>query len=472
MPHQALVDNLEVITEDNRRIALIEKLFLSLTVNGRLHALSSEFESAEVRELGQVCDLYQPKTISTSQLIPNGEFPVYGANGVIGRFTQFNHEDSEVLVTCRGATCGTVNVSQPYSWINGNAMVIRPKNSSLRKDFLALVLRSIDYKAVITGTAQPQITKAPLANVNILIPSLSAQEIVVNTMQSISDLLSNLGAKSLQLDLLRTSFRKSAVNAISVAQSQEEFYTALNRIQDNLGVIAGTPDGIESLRKKILAVAVGGKLSRSSQFEEDSDSLLPQGWELKEFSDVANFSIGKTPPTKETKYWGGDDSIVWVSIGDMVDGGQVRETARRVSLSAQSEIFRRSPWPSGTLLMSFKLTIGKMARLAVPAFFNEAIIAFDSGNETTNEFLFRVLPFISQNAESKGAIKGNTLNSQSIREMLIPIPPIEEQSRLVNVIDGLNQLCNQLESQLSTKTSIAERLARSVVSQSAQEVPQ
>ena len=94
--------------------------------------------------------------------------------------------------------------------------------------------------------------------------------------------------------------------------------------------------------------------------------------------------------------------------------------------------------------MSFKLTIGKVSRLAVPAFFNEAIFAFDSGNEVTNEFLFRVLPFISQRAESKGAIKGNTLNSQSIRKMLIPIPPVDEQSRLVKIIDKLKQICDDL----------------------------
>lgn len=111
------------------------------------------------------------------------------------------------------------------------------------------------------------------------------------------------------------------------------------------------------------------------------------------------------------------------------------------------------------------MTIGKVSRLASPAFFNEAIFAFDSGNEVTNEFLFRVLPFISQRVDSKGVIKGNTLNSQSIRKMLIPIPPIDEQSRLVNIIDQLNQFCDDLESQLSTQVSLAEKFARSIVSQ-------
>ncbi len=130
----------------------------------------------EVKKLGEVCDLYQPKTISSEQLITDGNYPVYGANGVIGRYNQFNHEESEVLVTCRGATCGTINVSEPYSWINGNAMVVRPTISEIRKQYLRYVLTSIDWKNVITGAAQPQITRQSLSPVQILIPPLSLQQ--------------------------------------------------------------------------------------------------------------------------------------------------------------------------------------------------------------------------------------------------------------------------------------------------------
>ena len=77
--------------------------------------------------LGEMCEMYQPKTISKKMLQIDGKYPVYGANGVIGRYNEFNHENPQLLVTCRGATCGSVNISEPNSWINGNAMVIQPK---------------------------------------------------------------------------------------------------------------------------------------------------------------------------------------------------------------------------------------------------------------------------------------------------------------------------------------------------------
>ena len=104
--------------------------------------------------LGDLCNLYQPKTITQKELIEDGEFIVFGANGIIGRYNQFNHEKPEVIITCRGNTCGTVNMSQPFSWITGNAMVCSPKETSnLSKRFLFYCLENSDLSSVITGSS-------------------------------------------------------------------------------------------------------------------------------------------------------------------------------------------------------------------------------------------------------------------------------------------------------------------------------
>ena len=110
----------------------------------------------EIKKLGEVCDIYQPKTISTSQMIVGGNYFVYGANGIIGRYDKYNHDEAELLITCRGATCGSVNISLPKSWINGNAMVVRPKTFELNRTFLEFLFRGgINISDTITGSAQP-----------------------------------------------------------------------------------------------------------------------------------------------------------------------------------------------------------------------------------------------------------------------------------------------------------------------------
>jgi type I restriction enzyme S subunit len=157
-------------------------------------------------ELGDVCELYQPKTISSANLVDGGEYPVYGANGVIGRFDKFNHAEPQLLVTCRGATCGAVNVSQPNSWINGNAMVVKPRDASIELNYLVHMFKGgVDLSAVITGAAQPQITRQSLAPLKIHFPDRIEQLRIAAILD--------------QADALRAKRREALVQLDSLTQS-------------------------------------------------------------------------------------------------------------------------------------------------------------------------------------------------------------------------------------------------------------
>ena len=157
------------------------------------------------KKIGEVCEIYQPKTLSTEDLVADGDYPVYGANGIIGRYNSYNHEFPEVLLTCRGATCGTINISQPFSWVNGNAMVIHRKSDDLSFDFLKYIMLSLDYSMIITGAAQPQITRQKLAPTVISYPSLSEQQSIVAELDKINELISLKKAQLSDLDSLAQS---------------------------------------------------------------------------------------------------------------------------------------------------------------------------------------------------------------------------------------------------------------------------
>jgi len=129
--------------------------------------------------LGDVTNLYQPKTITSKEIMESGPYKVFGANGVIGYFAEYNHKESEVLITCRGATCGTINMSEPESWITGNAMVAQPIDARLEKLFLYYLLKNTDLSSVISGAAQPQITRQSLSPFQIPLPPLEVQKEIV-----------------------------------------------------------------------------------------------------------------------------------------------------------------------------------------------------------------------------------------------------------------------------------------------------
>ena len=93
-----------------------------------------------------------------------------------------------MALTCRGATCGTVNLTEPKSWITGNAMIVSPLNDSkVLKKFLFYVLPLADMKLVITGSAQPQITRTNLSQLKIPLPLLNIQQQIVEECQNVEN---------------------------------------------------------------------------------------------------------------------------------------------------------------------------------------------------------------------------------------------------------------------------------------------
>ena len=126
--------------------------------------------------LGDICSPKQHKTIPTSALLPKG-YPVFGANGQIGFYSEYTHSNETVAITCRGATCGTINVAPAMSYITGNAMALDNLDQG-RVDlrFLVYALRNRGLHDVISGSAQPQITRAPLLDLKIPLPPLAEQK--------------------------------------------------------------------------------------------------------------------------------------------------------------------------------------------------------------------------------------------------------------------------------------------------------
>ena len=169
---------------------------------------------------------------------------------------------------------------------------------------------------------------------------------------------------------------------------------------------------------------------------------LPYNWCWCRFSNIASMTIGKTPARGEQAYWI-NGKYNWVSISDMVDGGSIFTTKEKVSDLAVKEVFSAPISEKGCLLMSFKLSIGKTSILDIDAYHNEAIITIRpviDKEYAMRNYLFKILPLIANLGESKDAIKGKTLNSKSLSNLLIPLPTLLEQKRIVEKIIQLTQL--------------------------------
>lgn len=269
----------------------------------------------------------------------------------------------------------------------------------------------------------------------------------------------------------------------------------MDMMLEQFKIIFDRPEKVKKLRETILNLAVRGKLVPQDSNDEPASILLerikkekerlikekrtkkekplaeisedekpfelPKGWEWARFSEIAYFNIGKTPSRKNSIFWD-QEYFNWISISDMKHNGYIESTKEMISRKAMEECFKGVFSPKGTLIMSFKLTIGKISILNIDAVHNEAIISIFPFEEEMKEYLFKGINGFDLTRGTNDAIMGKTLNSTSLKEIVIGIPPIEEQKRIVEKVDLLMGFCDKLEKSLEKKVHYGELSAKSV----------
>ena len=130
----------------------------------------------EVKYLKDICNIVYGKNLPTTKLIKEG-YPVFGGNGVIGYYDKFLYETPQTLVSCRGAASGKVLYSLPYSFVTNNSLVIEHEKSGLSYFYIYEALKLQNLTELTSGSAQPQMTIANMASVQILVPSEKINEV-------------------------------------------------------------------------------------------------------------------------------------------------------------------------------------------------------------------------------------------------------------------------------------------------------
>lgn len=362
------------------------------------------------KKLGEIANIYQPKTITVSSLSADGKYPVYGANGIVGRHNEYNHESAELLVGCRGS-CGSITISAPCSWINGNAMVIHPKDefvNEISSKYLYYVLRGIDYSKVITGGTIPQITRTKLAPVEVALPPLDEQKTIVAELDGINHLI------NLQEEQLREYDR--------LAQSL--FYTTFGDPVSN-----------------------------------------PKGWEVKKLKEVVHplcpISYGIVQPGDGDK-----EEVPVVRPIDLRDSMYVGREGLKYTTKSISDSYRRTILRGEELLICVRGTTGilgiakqelkdcNVTRGIVPLFFADEI--------TNKLYMYMLL----KTRELQDIIAENTfgatlkqINIKALRELPIMCPPLTLQQTFAAQIEAIEQQKALIRRSLDeTRTLLAARM--------------
>lgn len=351
-------------------------------------------------KLGAVCSLYQPKTIPTKELKDDMPYYVYGANGIIGKYHSYNHIDSEIAIACRGATCGAVNITLPKSWITGNAMVAHIESNELSFKYLFYALSNANMKNVITGAAQPQITRSNLKDLEIPLPPMEEQKKIAARLDAVSDLL----AKQKQL---------------------------LSE-QDNL---------IQSLFYDMF-----GEHQLSQQKEE---------W--NKISDVAVVAGGSTPKTQTPEYWDGD--LNWFTPAELENCSWYVYSSQRKITKAGVKSCHLEEFPINTVLLSSRAPIGKLAIARETFYCNQGFKNIICGETVNPIYLYHLLMYNINYMKSLG--KGATfkeISKKIVEDIKIPVPPLELQEKFAVIVEQIETEKSKIKSAIAETQTLFNAL--------------
>ena len=390
-------------------------------------------------------------------------YDYYGASGVIDKVDKYLFDKDLLLIGEDGANL--INRSTPIAfiakgkyWVNNHAHVL-DVCSGMTLSYVALFINAISLVDYVTGTAQPKMNQEKMNSILLAIPPVKEQHRILEKMSMVDAFVDKYASLQTKLDsldnsvyeLLRKSILQEAIQGKLVPQNAEEGTAQELLEQIEMEKRKLVKEG--RLKKSALTTSVIFRGDDNKYYEQIGEKCnditdeipfdLPYNWCWCRFSNIASMTIGKTPARGEQIYWI-NGKYNWVSISDMIDGGLISTTKEKVSDLAVKEVFSAPISEKGCLLMSFKLSIGKTSILNIDAFHNEAIITIRpviDKEYAMRNYLFKVLPLIANLGESKDAIKGKTLNSKSLANLLIPLPPLQEQQR---IIEQMNILSKQL----------------------------
>ena len=319
--------------------------------------------------------------------------------------------------------------------------------------FYLLYLLKESNQLASVGTAMPGLSASSLKNILLPLPPLVEQQRIVAKIEELMPLVEQYGKAQSELEVLNTNIREQlkksilqyAIEGKLVPQCEED-----GTAEDLLQEIQAEKQRLYAegkLKKKDLTHSTIFRGEDNKYYEQIGKEVIcideeipfevPYSWLWVRFGQIVRISIGKTPVRGDVRYWS-NTTKPWVSISDMVDYGYINNTKEKISDAAASLMSSISP--AGSLLMSFKLTVGRTSILNIDAYHNEAIITiypFIDDEFALRDYLFYTLPILSNMGDSKDAIKGKTLNSKSLNSLLIPLPPLKEQRHIIKRLEEL-----------------------------------
>lgn len=359
--------------------------------------------------LGDVCSrLSSGKNIKASEVHNDGLYPVFGGNGIRGFTDKQNFNGECAVIGRQGAYCGNVRYFNGVAYMTEHALVLQGNEKS-ETQFLAYLLSIMDLGRLSGQSAQPGLSVKTLKIQKVSLPNLSDQRKIAGILSALDSKIEN----------------NNKINANLEAQAQALFKSWF---------VDFTP-------------------FKDQPFVDSELGPIPQGWKVGKADDFYKINIGKTPPRKEKEWFSKNESDnKWISISDMGNCGLFISNSAEKLTNAAIKKFNISLVPVNTILLSFKLTIGRVAISDCDLTTNEAIARFILPDECYLEFSFLMLKLYNYSTLGSTSSIATAVNSKIIKSMKMVMPSLK-------VLEDFHTITNPLFEKIRFTQKENQRLA-------------
>lgn len=339
-----------------------------------------------------IFDIEYGKGLPTKQLSDTG-YPVFGANGQIGFYSEYMYKEPQALMSCRGAYSGTMNKSLPYSYVTSNSLIISSPRGLMGTDCIYYLFSALNVSELISGTAQPQVTVQAFDGFPIPLSPLTEQQRIVDRIESL--------------------FAK-------LDEAKEKAQTVV--------------DSFETRKAAILHKAFTGELTAKWREEH---GVGMESWEHHQFSDLCAIVRGGSPrPAGDPRYY--DGNIPFMKVADITRNDSPYVSKVEYSIKEEGLKKTRMVEANTLLLTNSGATLGVPAITTIRTTFNDGIAAFIGLD--IDSLLFYYYFWTSKTAFLRsinmGAAQPN-LNTKLIGEVEIDVPQTAERVEIARVLNAL-----------------------------------
>ena len=288
---------------------------------------------------------------------------------------------------------------------NQNTCCIRALSGKANQRFVYYTLKSEEFAHYAANSAsgsanQARLPVSKLEEFTFNLPPLKEQQSIAGLLGSLDDRITHLRETNATLEAIAQALFKSWFVDFDPVRAKME---------------GRTPEGMDEATAALFP----------DGFEESALGLVPRGWRASVMDEVSVVGIGKTPPRKEPQWFSESaNDMRWVSIRDMgVSGAFASQTSEYLTDEA-IEKFNVRRVPDSTVLLSFKMTIGRVAITDGEMTTNEAIAHFklDQRSPLSSEYLYLHLKQFDYSTLSSTSSIADAVNSKTVKSIPVLVP--------------------------------------------------